>query len=343
MSKDYLHIIVNRLRSYGLWSVVCGLLTFSAAAQDSHYSQYFNVPLSVNPALTGKMDGTFRVGIDYRNQWFGLTSDGSTYSTPSFFGDVPIRFKNKDILGVGLNMVNDRSSGGRLSNFSGMFSLAYHKALGQSRDHYLSLGFQGGILQKKLDLANIKLADQIFLQDESITNGSRDQLKASDGGFDLNAGFDWSSRFSDHVSINAGYAAMHLLQPSISFALTETKLPIRHVAQLGADFSFSKKFGLLPYAMYMTQAKATEIYAGLSADIGFSESVAMYLGAYYRVDDAVVPYFGMKIKGLNIGVSYDVTASDLQNTSGGIEVSIVYLGKYVAVPDVKPSLYCPRF
>ncbi|MDZ4843958.1 MAG: PorP/SprF family type IX secretion system membrane protein [Chitinophagales bacterium] len=315
----------------------------SLHAQDTHYSQYFNVPLSLNPALTGKMDGTYRVGFDYRNQWFGLTNDGSTYSTPSFFGDVPIRFKNKDILGVGLNIVNDRSSGGRLSNFSGVISLAYHKAMGKTKNHFFSFGLQGGLLQKKLDLANIRLADQIFLQNENITNTSSDNLQGSDGGFDMNAGFDWSSKFSEKVSMNAGYAAMHLLQPEISFALSNDKLPMRHVINVGADFSFSKHFGLLPFFTHMTQAKATESYFGLAMDFGFTNDVSMQLGGYYRIEDAVVPYLGFDIKGMKLGVSYDFTASDLQNTSGGIEISIVYIGKYVAVPDVKPSLYCPRF
>ena len=342
MRRIFLHII-NHIFSYGLLTVVCGLIAFSSSAQDTHYSQYFNVPLSLNPALTGKVDGTFRVGLDYRNQWFGLTNDGSTYSTPSFFGDVPIRFKNKDILGLGLNIVNDRSSGGRLSNFSGVISLAYHKALGKTNNHFLSFGLQGGLLQKKLDLANIRLADQIFLQNENITATSRDNLQGSDGGFDMNAGFHWSSKFSEKVSLNAGYAAMHFLQPEISFALSNDKLPLRHVAHLGADFSFSKHFGLLPFFTHMTQAKATENYFGLAMDFGFTHDVSMQLGAYYRMEDAVVPYLGLDIKGLKLGVSYDFTASDLQNTSGGIEISIAYIGKYVAVPDVKPSLYCPRF
>lgn len=343
MSREKIHKIINRFSSYGLWTIVYGLLTFSAIAQDTHYSQYFNVPLSLNPALTGKVNGTFRVGLDYRNQWFGLTNDGSTYSTPSFFGDVPIRFKNKDVIGIGLNIVNDRSSGGRLSNFSGVISLAYHKAMGKTKNHFFSFGFQGGLLQKKLDLANIRLADQIFLQNESITNISRDNLQGSDGGFDMNAGFDWSSKFSEKVSMNAGYAAFHLLQPEISFVTNNQKLPMRHVVNVGADFSFSKHFGLLPFFTYMTQAKATENYFGLAMDFGFTNDVSMQLGSYYRLDDAVVPYLGLDIKGLKLGVSYDFTASDLQSTSGGIEISITYIGKYVAVPDVKPSLYCPRF
>ena len=49
-------------------SVVFSLLG-SANAQDPHFSQFFASPLTLNPALTGKFDGTLRVAGNYRNQW----------------------------------------------------------------------------------------------------------------------------------------------------------------------------------------------------------------------------------------------------------------------------------
>ncbi len=330
----------GRLRQ-GITALLIFILSFTASAQDIHFSQYFNVPLSLNPALTGKVDGTYRIGIDYRNQWFGIGTR-NPYSTPSFYGDMPIRFKSKDVLGIGLNIISDKSSGGRLSSFTGMVSTAYHKALG-NKNHFLSLGIQFGYSQRKLDLANIRLGDQIFLQDESFTGISSDNLKGSDGGFDMNIGFDWSSKFSEKVYVRAGYAAFHVTQPKISFYVDEQKQPLRHVASLEADFKVAEHFRLLPFFLYMTQSKSKEIYTGLSMGIPFSDAVGMYLGGYYRVNDAVAPYFGLDIKGFKMGVCYDITTSSLEKTSGGIEISLTYIGRYIAVPDVVPSLYCPRF
>ncbi|HXH20207.1 MAG TPA: PorP/SprF family type IX secretion system membrane protein [Chitinophagales bacterium] len=334
--------VTNR---HGLWififCAITQLLSLTPVkAQDIHFSQYFHVPLSLNPALTGKLDGTFRVGIDYRNQWFGIGAR-NPYSTPSFFGDVPVRFKSKDILGIGLSIISDKSSGGRLSTFTGLVSAAYHKALG-NKNHFLSLGIQFGYSQKKLDLADIKLGDQIFLQDE-IIGVSSDNLKGSDGGFDLNAGFDWSSKFSENVFLHAGYAVFHVTQPGISFHADAQRLPMRHSASFEADFKMAEHFKLLPFFHYMTQAKSEEIYTGLSMGFPFSSEAGINVGAYYRMSDAVVPYFGFNIKGFKIGFSYDITTSPLKKTSGSIELSVTYTGRYVPVPDVTPSLYCPRF
>src|SRR6186997_2334542 len=56
-------------------------------AQDPNFSQFFASPLTLNPALTGKFDGTFRLAGNYRNQWPSInnafvTKTGSPPSPP---------------------------------------------------------------------------------------------------------------------------------------------------------------------------------------------------------------------------------------------------------------------
>ena len=41
-------------------------------AQDIHFSQYFNSPLSLNPAQTGNFDGNWRIVGNTRDQWRAL-------------------------------------------------------------------------------------------------------------------------------------------------------------------------------------------------------------------------------------------------------------------------------
>ncbi len=334
----FCNIKLGQLRLMTL-GVIFVIATSALTAQDIHYSQPFNAPLSLNPALTGKMEGSFRIGIDYRNQWMGLGSR-KPYSTPSFYGDVPVRFKSKDVLGVGLNIVSDKSSGGLLSTFSGTFSTAFHKALGGTKKHFLSVGLQLGYLQKKLDLANLQLGDQA-----DFPNGSTDfnNLKGSDGAFDMSAGFDWSSKFSDRAYMRMGYAVFHVTQPGISFYTEDESIPVRHSFSFESDFGLAPHFRLMPLFIHNAQAGSNETYLGLSLGFPFSRDAGMYLGSYFRLSDAVVPYFGLDIKGVKVGVSYDFTTSSLANTGGSIEVSLIYAGRYVPVPDVKPSLYCPRF
>ena len=45
------------------------VLSLNVNAQDWHFSQFYYSPLTRDPALTGNMGGTARVGLNYRNQW----------------------------------------------------------------------------------------------------------------------------------------------------------------------------------------------------------------------------------------------------------------------------------
>src|SRR5437773_12412710 len=96
----------------------CSLLAIilcisSLFAQDFHFSQFYNSPLTLNPALTGKMDGVFRLAVNYRNQWFTLTNTQTAYATYAGSFDAPINF-GKNALGLGLVVVNDRAGEGVL-------------------------------------------------------------------------------------------------------------------------------------------------------------------------------------------------------------------------------------
>src|SRR5690606_34966269 len=114
------------------------LFTFqNIFSQDIHFSQFYNSPLTLNPALTGKAPATYRIIFNYRNQWFGPVNGKTSFSTLAASVDIPVRFKSKDILGAGLYFVNDRSGSAKLKNITFMFSLAYNKALGARKNHYL--------------------------------------------------------------------------------------------------------------------------------------------------------------------------------------------------------------
>jgi Type IX secretion system membrane protein PorP/SprF len=61
-------------------SIVCAALVLNnAKAQvDPHFSQYYIYPQWLNPALTGVMDGDYRVAGIYRSQWANIDNGFST-------------------------------------------------------------------------------------------------------------------------------------------------------------------------------------------------------------------------------------------------------------------------
>ena len=101
------------------------VLMFStcAFAQDIHFSQYQASPLTLNPALTGKIKEDFRVGLIHRSQW---KSVNSAFATSSVFADINF-IKNPltlDMWGVGLVALNDEIGDSLFSNQTVAVSLS---------------------------------------------------------------------------------------------------------------------------------------------------------------------------------------------------------------------------
>src|SRR6478735_195719 len=126
-------------------------------AQDIHFSQFFNSPLSLNPAMTGLMREDVRASIIYRSQWKQINSQ---FKTIAFAGDMnfPLKNNNPNRLGVGIFTYNDKLGGGIITNNSIYVSTAYHKYIGKTKRMKLSGGVQIGFVQKTIDYSTLIFA-----------------------------------------------------------------------------------------------------------------------------------------------------------------------------------------
>src|SRR5215218_5930616 len=128
-------------------------LVCAVRAQDLHFSQFFNSPLTTNPANTGFIpDGDYRLGANYRNQWSSIMT--VPYKTMSIFGDAQLlkdRMENGWI-GVGGVILKDVAGSGNLTSTKIYGSVAYHQLLGDSS--LLSLGFNAGYANKRINVAD---------------------------------------------------------------------------------------------------------------------------------------------------------------------------------------------
>ena len=129
------------------------------SAQDLHFSQFFNTPLTTNPANTGFIpDADYRIGGNYRNQWSNIMT--APYKTMSIFADAQLfrdRLEN-GWLGVGAVILNDVAGAGSLRSTKVYGSLAYHQMLGLSS--LVSAGFNVGWASKRVDVTKLKFPDQ---------------------------------------------------------------------------------------------------------------------------------------------------------------------------------------
>ena len=333
-----------------LFLFICSLQpVISLHAQDLHFSQFFNSPLTTNPANTGFIpDADYRIGANYRNQWSSVMT--VPYKTTSAFLDFQLfrdRLEN-GWLGVGALFLSDVAGSGSLTSTKIYGSLAYHQMLGFSS--LLSAGFNVGWASKRIDGSKLKYPDQFdgkFFDNSLPTSVVLNRNSVSY--LDIQAGLNYAYFPQENVYINAGYSIHHVNRPKETFFtdnVNEGRIPMRHIGFVNAILKVNPKLIINPNVYFTTQAKATELVFGLNGNYNLSEAGEKQLlaGVYYRLGDAIVPMVGLEIYNIRLTFSYDVTMSKLNKFNGYRGASEFSLMKKGFYPDnVERVTLCPKF
>ena len=343
----------NLQKTFGLVMAAL-LMTVSSFAQDLHFSQFFNSPLTVNPANTGFIpDADYRIGANYRNQWVSVL--GAPYKTMSVWGDAQVfrdRFEN-GWLGVGGVILRDVAGSGNLTSTKVYGSLAYHQQIGLGS--LVTAGFNVGWANKRVDPTQLKFPDQFNKATGFFDAGVPTSVVFNSTAInylDVQAGLNYAYFPSDKVYVNGGFSVHHLNRPKESFFDNTTgydnRLAPRYIGFLNGSFKVNDQVIVNPMAYYTTQAKASELVAGVNANYNLSGDGTLQLtgGAYYRLGDAVIPMLGFQWKMLRIVFTYDVTTSTLSNYNnarGAIEFAIVNHGNYGQYDGNRRQSWCPTF
>ncbi len=328
-------------------------------AQDVHFTQYFTSPMTLNPAQTGLTPADYRVSANYRSQWYSVSDHPYTTGTIGF--DLPI-LRNKlpegDALGVGVMGLYDRAGAGALQNVTAGLSVAYHHAFGAQKQHTISLGVQGALVQKSVDFSKLVFESQIHQDNPDLPAdlpSGESQTNADVSYPDFNVGLLYSGRLNDNSTVYAGFSYYHLTQPTERFlnSGSANKLSSRYTAYLGGSLNLNENTVAYISGMYQKQGPAWEALVG--GAVGFvlnpghdeyAKNTTFYLGAWYRYGDAIAPYVGFEFSKMQIGISYDVNVSGFTNATGGqgaYEFSVIYNGVFSHNFNRKYNFACPKF
>lgn len=330
-----------------LFVVYCFLvLTQQVSAQiDPHFTQNYIYPMAVNPALTGTIDGTYRVSSVYRSQWrnvmkpyetMGVSAELATLSDVNF--------------GVSFFRQTAGDSGYEYSYAN--FSMSYSGArFGYSGDQEIAFGIQGGFVQTKFNAANFRYGRQWLPglgYDESIASGENIAGQLSSLVADINIGITYFDRTPNRtISPFVGISLFHLTEPGYSFMDEDywNKLPTRYSAQAGFKINVNDGLYFVPNVIYNRQQAASELISAVYAQFYIHENADLMIGGSVRLKDAVSPFAGVFIKGVTIGLSYDVGNGALSKSAPGsnaFEISFSYSGGK-RNPYKSAYFNCPRF
>lgn len=342
--KKYKYIFV--LITYHLLLITC------VYGQDLHFSQFFNSPLTTNPANTGFIpDADYRIAAHYRNQYSSIMA--VPYKTISIYGDAQVfrdRFES-GWLGLGGVILRDVAGRGSLTSTKAYASIAYHQMLGNSS--LLTAGFNVGWANKRIDQSKLTFPDQFdgkFFDNKKVSTSVM-LTNNNVSYFDIQAGMNYAYFPTENIYINAGYSIHHVNRPIESFidvTADTTRIDMRHIGFLNAILKVNDNIIINPNAYFTTQAKARELVVGMNAAYNLSGDGEKQLigGLYYRLGDVVVPMIGFELKNVRFTFSYDATTSSLKNFNGyrgATEFNVMKKGFYDTYNGNRRESLCPSF
>jgi type IX secretion system PorP/SprF family membrane protein len=348
-----------------LRSLTCTLVLaagfFAANAQDPHFDQYYSFASYLNPALVGNYDGSYRVAALYRQQWTSSVGQSNGFNTVGADADVSLLegYLKHSKLALGVGFLDDRSGAAGLNYLSANLTLAYHQGFGKDGAHRLSIGLQGGFIQKTV-------GNPIYY-DQHVTDNFGSLLTTGEGGIkgiqngDLSTGLYWKSNFHDVVRLGFGLGVYHILQPKEAMLLATNanfgNLYRKYSADINLEVFFgkSKHNSLSPELMFLQQGPAREITPGLFwsyyFQTGFRKNNSFDLGVRYRYNngstgDAIIPMVMAEFRNVRLGFGYDINVSGLNATTayrGAFEVGLTYIGESIKSFKGSRSLPSRRF
>lgn len=321
---------MNRLLLKTLLVICVCSASLNSFSQDPEFTQFYANPLYLNPAFAGT-NNCPRVGLNYRNQWPGISG---TYVTQSLSYDQHI---NSLYGGLGLLVTNDQAAKTLSTlNVSGIYSYQ----IKVSRKFSVRVGFQATYFQKKLDWSKLTFGDMIDPRRGFVYQTNDIPRGGNKSGIDFSAGILGFSK-----SFYFGFAAHHLTEPDESLVQGNSPLPMKLTGHAGALIPLSEsKYSsndaqISPNILFRQQGTFQQLNLGVYITKG-----PIWAGVWYRNADAFIVLLGLQTDIVKIGYSYDVTTSKLTLASAGSH-EISFVMNFTCKPPRKKyrTISCPSF
>jgi type IX secretion system PorP/SprF family membrane protein len=285
----------------------------------------------VNPAFSGDIEGTWRFANIYRSQWYTVSKPFTTVAVS--YDKILSNFNQSS--GAGIIFLYDQSGIVGLTSVKLYASGSYRFILNNS---HLRLGLQIGVVHKYFDFGSATFPLQF-----NILTGKYDlppEYSGENPGemmtyADANAGLLWKTKIRNFIP-ELGVTCQHLNMPVESFSGAGEHLAVRTLVHGGIRIETYRNFSILPLGYLSYQAHTNELLAGILFNFGmvsehyrttaFSPGVFLRNGIN-RNYDALVIFTGINFVKMKIGLSYDITLSELQSLNknqGAFEISLIY-------------------
>lgn len=321
-------------------------------AQDIHFSQAFETPLLRNPSLAGLFNGDIRVQSVYRTQWNSVTVPYQTVSLNAEY-KLPVG-RGDDFLTLGAQVLYDKAGTVAMTTTHFLPALNYHKSLSADRNMYLSMGFIGGLVQRRIDMSKMTTNNQYDGTGLNSGISTGETMQPGYSYFDGAAGMSFNSQVGADPDNNmfVGFAYHHFNKPSKNSFYSDESIEMKPkwVASAGIRMALDDYTFLAVEADHTVQEAYSQtlggVMYGIKLDSPDEPRYILYGGTYLRWKDAIIPVAKIEFRPVAVAVSYDINISGLSAGSrgrGGLELSLVYQKYLDRHNSSRDAVRCPRF
>jgi type IX secretion system PorP/SprF family membrane protein len=340
-------------------AVAIALSSLRISAQDIHFSQFFQSPLLLNPALCGQFEGSYRVGLNQRTQWRSVTTPYSTFAAGADANNITLPdgiFNSEDgnfkelPFHAGVSVYSDKAGDSQLKTTGVNLLLAEDFKLPFDKKATLNAGAMLGFTSMKIDYSKLTYDSQWNgINYDPNTPSGEIFPRAGRGYFNLNLGATYNRVIDDKRSFTAGISLFNLSRPKQNFFDEGySKLDTRFNLHGSYKQSLSNELSVEPMLLLMRQGKYTEFNLGALAHYTLNEKPwsrnGVYAGLFVRAKDSGFFMVGMQYGAWNAAVSYDINTSSLKpasNGRGGLEFSL--LRTFSKFPRKMSAKTCPNY
>lgn len=328
--------------------VLSFIVSNEATSQDLHYSQFYNSPQNINPALSGIYNGDKRYIGSIRDQWRWVQVPWFTFGGAYDQKIYPKRSDNH-FFSFGGAFNHDRQGASRLNltniNLTGTYSHLLNK------QNILTGGLTLGFATRGFDTDDLSWdsqwnGDKYDPSLPSNENFSSQRIYYLESALGIN--YRWQRSARTHFDL--GVSAFHLIEPSAGFYDAEKqKLPRHYNLSMISTFKLTQFFDIQLNGLYQLQNKYNELVLGGLAKLYLSQKrgkeVGLHLGMGYRTSGSFIPTLALEYSNLYVGASFDIDQTpfnkELANTRGAMELHLRY--RITDVKDLKTFKTCPIY
>ena len=301
---------------------------------DTHFSQFYSLPMGMNPATAGIFEGTVRATFDYRQQWASVTTPWKTGAFASDF-----KFGEDDQTGNffngGVMVYNDKAGDSQFK--TGLYNLSFGYTVHLSHDAFFTTAIQGGMIQNSIDYTDLNWESQYngyeFDNAKPTMENQKGQFSYNRG--DLSLGIYYFNAIDDKNTIFMGLSGNHMLAHNVSMMGVKDHIFRKYTAHGGAQFII-ERFAFIPN--FMVTYQGPNFIANIGSDYkiwlsdqshytGFIDEISFGFGTYYRWNDAIMFSGKFNYAGFTLSGSYDYNISKFNKATlskGGFEMLLTY-------------------